>query len=87
MPGRNVNVYLQEKTYSKLRQATNERQISRFVNEAVEEKLQKSEQKNQEEFQQKLIAGYKRIAKNQKIQEELVVWDETVSDMWRKEKK
>ena len=49
MSGRNVNVYLQEKTYSKLRQVTNERQISRFVNEAIEEKLQKEQQQNKEE--------------------------------------
>jgi hypothetical protein len=72
MTGRNANIYFQEKVYNKLRQLVGEK-ISRFVNEAVEEKLQKSEQKNQEEFQQKLIAGYKRIAKNQKIQEELGV--------------
>jgi len=48
MSGRNANIYFQEKVYNKLRQLVGEK-ISRFVNEAVEEKLQKSEQKNQEE--------------------------------------
>ena len=51
MTGRNVNVYLQEKTYSKLRQATSERQISRFVNEAIEEKLARKKAEMEKEIQ------------------------------------
>jgi hypothetical protein len=60
MTGRNVNIYLQEKTYSKLRQATNERQISRFVNQAIEEKLGKEKA----EAEQKLEEAYKEIAQD-----------------------
>ena len=61
MSGRNVNVYLQEKTYSKLRQATNERQISRFVNEAIEEKLARKKAEAEKELEQ----AYQEIAQDQ----------------------
>jgi post-segregation antitoxin (ccd killing protein) len=86
MRGRNANIYFSEQTYNKLRQVAGVK-ISRFVNEAVEEKIKKTEQKKQEEFQKKLIAGYKTVAKNNKIQKEQEVWDETISDMWRSEAK
>lgn len=69
MTGRNANIYFPEETYNKLRQVAGPK-ISRFVSEAVEEKLQKTEQKKQKEFQKKLIAGYKAVAKNKKIQKE-----------------
>ena len=61
MSGRNVNVYLQEKTYSKLRQVTNERQISRFVNEAIEEKLTRKKAEAEKELEQ----AYQEIAQDQ----------------------
>lgn len=84
MTGRNTNIYFQEATYNRLRQITGGK-ISKFVNEAVEEKLQKTEQAQQKDFQKKLIAGYKKVAQNQKIQQEMAVWDETISDLWKKE--
>ena len=55
--------------------------ISRFVSEAVEEKLACTEQREQAEFQKKLIAGYKSVAKNKKLQKEQEIRDETISDM------
>jgi hypothetical protein len=61
MSGRNVNVYLQEKTYSKLRQVTNERQISRFVNAAIEEKLAREKEKSEKELEQ----AYQAISQDQ----------------------
>ncbi|KLL04591.1 MAG: hypothetical protein MRERV_17c030 [Mycoplasmataceae bacterium RV_VA103A] len=84
MTGRNANIYFPEQTYNKLRQVAGVK-ISRFVAEAVEEKIEREEQQKKEEFQKKLIAGYKRVAKNKKIQKEMEIWDETISDMWRKE--
>ena len=84
MSGRNVAIYFPEATYNKLRQVVGPK-LSRFVSEAVEEKLRKTEQETQKEFQQKLIAGYKKVAQNKKIQKEMEIWDETISDMWRKE--
>jgi len=86
MAGRNANIYFPEEIYSKLRQVAGTK-ISRFVSEAVEEKIKREEQQKKEKFQKKLIAGYKSIAKNKKIQKEQEIWDETISDMWRKEDK
>ncbi|RHZ35991.1 hypothetical protein [endosymbiont GvMRE of Glomus versiforme] len=84
MAGRNANIYFPEKTYNKLRQVAGPK-ISRFVSEAVEEKIKREEQHKKEEFQKKLIAGYKKVAQNKKNQKEMEIWDETISDMWRKE--
>ncbi|MEG7978761.1 MAG: type II toxin-antitoxin system CcdA family antitoxin [Mollicutes bacterium UO1] len=72
MTGRNANIYFPEQTYNKLRQVVGVK-ISRFVAEAVEEKIEKEEQKKKKEFQQKLVEGYKRVAKNKKIQKEVAI--------------
>ena len=81
MTGRNANIYFPEQTYNKLRQVAGVK-ISRFVAEAVEEKIERERQQQKEEFQKKLIAGYKRVAKNKKIQKEVAIWDETLNDAW-----
>jgi len=83
MTGRNANIYFPEQTYNKLRQMAGVK-ISRFVAEAVEEKIERERQQKKEEFQKKLIAGYKRVAKNKKIQKEVAIWDETLNDAWLK---
>ena len=83
MTGRNANIYFPEQTYNKLRQVAGVK-ISRFVAEAVEEKIERERQQKKEEFQKKLIAGYKRVAKNKKIQKEVAIWDETLNDAWLK---
>jgi len=72
MTGRNANIYFPEQTYNKLRQVAGVK-ISRFVAEAVEEKIERERQQQKEEFQKKLIAGYKRVAKNKKIQKEVAI--------------
>jgi Arc/MetJ-type ribon-helix-helix transcriptional regulator len=71
MVGRNMNVYFQEETYSKIRKLVSRREFSRFINEAVEEKLQKKQQQQKEELRQKLIAGYKSNVGNEKLKKEL----------------
>lgn len=76
MTGRSVNIYLQEETYNRLRKLTGERKISRFVDEAIIEKLAKEQEKNKEELKKKMIAGYKANAKNKKLQAELGVWEQ-----------
>jgi len=72
MTGRNANIYFPEQTYNKLRQVAGVK-ISRFVAEAVEEKMEREEQQKKKEFQQKLIEGYKRVAKNKKVQKEVAI--------------
>ncbi|CAI2192881.1 3812_t:CDS:2, partial [Funneliformis geosporum] len=69
----------QLQAYNKLRQVAGVK-ISRFVNEAVEEKIKQAEQEKEENFQQKLIADYQSVAKNKKIQQEAAIWDETLND-------
>src|SRR5687767_1716387 len=71
MAGRNMNVYFQEETYSKIKNLVSKREVSRFINEAVEEKLQQKQQQQREELWQKLIAGYKSNARNEKLKKEL----------------
>lgn len=63
-----MNIYFQEETYSKIKNLVAKREISRFINEAVEEKLQKREQRVKEQLKQKIIAGYQSRAKNKKLQ-------------------
>ena len=75
MTGRSVNIYLQEETYNRLRKLTGNRKISRFVDEAIVEKLTKEQERNKEELKKKMIAGYKANAKNKKLQAELGVWE------------
>ncbi|CAG8719164.1 17875_t:CDS:2, partial [Cetraspora pellucida] len=87
MSGRSVNIYLQEETYNQLRQAVGGRKISRFINEAVLEKLNKELEKDQEDFQQKLIRGYQAMAKNKKLKADLAVWDETLGDSYNESRK
>jgi hypothetical protein len=67
MAGINMNVYFQEETYSKIKSLVSKREVSRFINEAVEEKLQQK----REELRQKLIADYKSNARNKKLKQEL----------------
>jgi len=43
MAGRNLNVYLSEETYQKLEPLIKERKVSKFIEEAIEEKLRKEE--------------------------------------------
>jgi CRISPR/Cas system Type II protein with McrA/HNH and RuvC-like nuclease domain len=71
MTGRQVNIYLQEKTYNAVRQLVGPRQISRYINQAVEERLAYEQKSADEELRRQLIAGYKANAKNEKLQTEL----------------
>ncbi|RIB24926.1 hypothetical protein C2G38_2167228 [Gigaspora rosea] len=80
MVGRQVNVYLKEKNYEAVRKMVGPRQISRYIDRALEEKLGKDQAKEREQFQQKLRAAYMSVAQNRKIQKELEIWDEAVDD-------
>jgi hypothetical protein len=73
MTGRQVNIYLQEKTYNAVRQLVGPRQISRYINQAVEEKLVHEQKRNEKNFQQQLIRGYQAMAKNKKLKADLAV--------------
>jgi hypothetical protein len=73
MTGRQVNIYLQEETYLAVRRLVGPRQISRYINEAVEARLVQEKTQKQTELERKLIRGYQAMAKNKKLKEELAV--------------
>jgi hypothetical protein len=80
MTGRQVNIYLQEETYLAVRRLVGPRQISRYINEAIEARLTQEKAQKQAELESKLIRGYQAMAKNQKLKKELAVWEETLKD-------
>jgi len=51
MSGRNVNIYLPEETYNKIKDLIEQRKVSKFVSEAIEEKLEKEKQPDKEELE------------------------------------
>lgn len=65
-----VMIFLQGENYNKLKDLIEKRRISRFINEIVEERLQKDEQRHKEQLRQRLIKDYQTQAKNKKSQEE-----------------
>ena len=74
MTGKNANIYFPETTYDKLRQVAGTK-ISRFVSEAVEEKIKKEEQSQKEQLRQRLIRDYQTQSKNKNFQEESLSWE------------
>jgi len=73
MTGRQVNIYLQEETYLTVKRLVGPRRISRYINEAVEARLNQEKKQKQTELQQKLIRGYQAMAKNKKLKRELAI--------------
>lgn len=75
------SIHLPVDLYQELLKKVGKGKISTFIKQLLEEKLITEEQQKKEEFRQKLIADYQSIAKSRKIQKEMEVWDETISDM------
>lgn len=80
-----LSVNIPTSLYHKLVDKAGRGKIGTFIREVLEEKLITEEQQKKQEFQQKLIADYQSVAKSKKIQKEMEIWDETISDMWRKD--
>ena len=77
-----LSVRINSSLYQRLKKEIKRDEVSKFLEEAIDEKLTRREL-----FEQQLVAGYQKVAKNQKLQKELEVWDETISDMWKKDDK
>lgn len=71
-----VMIFLQGENYSKLKDLIEKRRISRFINEIVNERLQKDEQ----QLRKQLIEAYKKEAKSKETQEEMEVWERVAGD-------
>lgn len=72
-----VMIFLQGENYNKLKDLIEKRKISRFINEIVEERLQKDEQRHKEALRQRLIKGYQAQAKNKNLQKESASWEKS----------
>ena len=84
---RYVNIGFQDGTFKKIESLVERRKISRFVNQAVEERIKRQEQETSQKKQQereklrkKMIAGYRENLKNKKLQKELKIWDRISGD-------
>lgn len=85
MRGHNVNIYFSEKNYNKIKDLIRQRKVSEFVNQAVAKELVQTEKQEKEQLKEKLIAAYKRMAKNKKLQQELAIFEEaSVRDIAKK---
>jgi len=80
MRGHNVNIYFSEATYNKIKPLIAQRKVSEFVNQAVEKELAKEQKKEKEQLRERMIAAYKREARNKALQEELAIWDSISGD-------
>ena len=80
MTGRNINIYLQEDIYNQVRQVAGSRQISRYINEALVERLAREKKHEKERLRQQLIAAYQRTAKSKASLEEDKIWEGTIED-------
>ncbi len=72
-----VMIFLQGENYNKLKDLIEKRKISRFINEIVEERIQKAEQFRKEQLRQRLIKDYQTQAKNKKSQAESASWEKS----------
>ncbi len=80
MRGHNVNIYFSEETYNKIKPLIAQRKVSEFVNKLVEKELKQEKRKEKEQLRERLIAAYKRMAKNKKLQKEMALWDRISGD-------
>jgi len=67
-----LSISIQEKTYQELKQQVGAGQISQFVDKLLAEELEKK--------RQRLIEGYKRVAKSKARRKEDKIWDGAVGD-------
>ncbi|CAG8723129.1 2074_t:CDS:2, partial [Racocetra fulgida] len=76
MTGRNLNIYFTEENFSKIKGLISKKEVSRFVNKAVEEQLKKEANV----FRQQLVADYQDAARDKELNQELSSWDEAIND-------
>jgi len=82
---RTLSIAIKENTYQELKSKIGLGKISAFVNQAVEKELAKEQRKEKAELKEKLVAAYKRMARNKKLQKELAILSEaSVKDMAKK---
>lgn len=85
---RTLSIAIKENTYQNLKERIGTGKISSFVNQVVQKELQELsqiEKKEKEKLKKKLIAAYRRKAKNKNLQKELADLEEvTMRDLVKK---
>jgi len=78
-----LSVTINPQIYQRLKEEVDSRKISEFVEKAIIKELGEYDNKlerEQQEFQKKLIAGYKRSARSKALKKEDEIWDEVVGE-------
>jgi hypothetical protein len=78
-----LSVKIDANVCQQLRSEVGKGNISGFVERAVAKELRNYDnrlEREQKEFQQKLIAGYKRSARSKALKKEDEIWDEVVGE-------
>ena len=76
-PKHTFSIYLSNSLYQKIVDKAGRGNIGTFIREILEKELGN----NEKQLKQQLISDYQSVAKSKKIQKEMGVWDETISDM------
>ena len=79
----NLTIIVEPSTFQRLKKEIGDGKISRFVEKAIVKELNDYSgrvEEKQKEFQQKLIAGYKRSAQSKALKKEDKIWDEAIGD-------
>lgn len=83
MAGRNMNIYFQEENYQAIREIASKGEVSNLVNEIISSYILEIKRKEAEELKQRMIAGYKRNAKNKSFKNELEsIENSSISDVF-----
>lgn len=79
-----LSITINPHLYQRLKEEIGSRKISGFVEKAIAKELGEYDwglDKKQQEFQQKLIAGYKRSARSKALKKENRIWDEVIGEV------
>ena len=78
-----LSVSISPHLFRRIKEEIGDRKVSGFVERAIAKELGEHNwglDQKQKEFQQKLIAGYKRSAQSKALKKEDEIWDEVVGE-------
>jgi len=78
-----LSITINPHLHQRLKEEIGSRQVSKFVEKAIAKELGEYDnrlEREQREFEKKLIAGYKRLARNKALKKEDEIWDEAIGD-------
>ena len=78
-----LSVSISPRLYKRIKEEIGDRKVSGFVERAIAKELGEYDwglDQKKQEFQQKLIADYKRDAKSKALRKEDEIWDEVIEE-------